>query len=75
MGLLDEALTESTKSRYQPCTVATLDADLRAEIDEALAEPGVTATAVERVLFKRGVRVKAYTLRRHRGGDCTCEPG
>lgn len=75
MSLLDEAKDESTRRRYQPCTVATLDPDLVAEIDAALAAKGVTATAVERVLAARGVRVKAHTLRRHRGGDCTCEPG
>ena len=75
MSLLDEARDESTRRRYQPCTVATLDPDLIVEIDAALAGVGVTASAVERALAARGVRVKAHTLRRHRGGECTCESG
>lgn len=73
MGLLDEAKEQSY--HYKPtCTLAALDPDLLSEINEALATPGVTDIGVERALVKRGVRIKAPTLGRHRRGDCTCEP-
>lgn len=81
MSLLDEAKEESDRTSNRPiCSLAALDPDLRAEIDEALATPGVTATGLERALVKRGVTadgrtIKSTTLGRHRRGDCTCEPG
>lgn len=72
MSLLEDAKDQS--HHYKPtCTLASLDPDLLAEVDEALAEPGVTDIGVERALAKRGVRIKAPTLGRHRRGDCTCE--
>lgn len=81
MSLLDEAREESGRTNNRPkCSIAALDADLRAEIDEALATDGVTATGLERALVRRGVTsgghtIKSTTLGRHRRGDCTCEPG
>lgn len=71
MSLLDEA-RESSRVRYPVCGVATLDEDLRDELEEALAEDGITAAGVERALAKRGVQIKASTLRRHGRGDCSC---
>ena len=81
MSLLDEAKEQSVATSNRPtCSIAALDDDLRAEIDEALDSPGVTATGLERALAKRGVTsggrtIKATTLGRHRRRDCTCEPG
>lgn len=81
MSLLDEAKQESERTSNRPsCSIAALDPDLRAEIDVALASPGVTASGLERALANRGVEVagrtiKSTTLARHRRRDCTCEPG
>lgn len=71
MSLLDEA-REASKIRYPQCAVAKLDDELRDDLEEALAEEDVTAGGVERALAKRGVQIKASTLRRHARGDCSC---
>ena len=75
MGLLDDAEAESGV-HYMRCGIALLDDDeLIAEIDEALEAVGrsqVTCEGVARALAKRGVNIKAHTLRRHRTGGCTC---
>jgi hypothetical protein len=81
LSLLDEAKEESERTSNRPkCSISALDDDLRAEIDEALANQSVTATGLERALARRGVEVagrtiKSTTLGRHRRGDCTCESG
>lgn len=76
MSLLDDAKSESDHSNRRPlCSIASLgDDDLIGEINEALDTPGVSAIGLERALSKRGVRVKASTLGRHRRRDCTCGP-
>ena len=72
MSLSDEAKDQSYHAK-PTCTLATLEPDLLAEINDALDAPDVTDIGVERALAKRGVRIKAATLGRHRRGDCTCE--
>ena len=74
MSLLDEAKDQSYNAK-PACTLAALEPDLLVEINEALDAHGVTDIGVERALLKRGVRIKAATLGRHRRRDCTCEPG
>lgn len=71
MSLLDEAKEASKIKRG--CGVSLLDPKLRAEVEDALAAEGVTATGLEKALVKRGAKVKALTLRRHAQGRCTCE--
>lgn len=68
---MDDALAASRVNR-PGCAVASLEDDLRGELEEALEAPGITAAGVERALAKRGVSIKAGTLRRHMRGDCSC---
>jgi hypothetical protein len=75
VSLLDEAREASSEGRYAPCSIASLDADLRDELEEALDDPTVTAAGLERALGRRGIVVKAHTLRRHKRGGCSCDPG
>lgn len=73
MSLLDEALEASQNGRYPVCSVAALSDDLRDEVEEALATPGVTAAGLSRLLrSKWDIDIKATTLRRHARGDCSC---
>lgn len=71
MSLLDEA-REASKVRYPLCAVAALDDDLRDELEQALEDAGITAAGLERALDRRGIQIKATTLRRHARGDCSC---
>lgn len=71
MSLLDDARAASRVNR-PVCAVSQLDEELRDELEEALEAPGITAAGVERALAKRGVSIKAGTLRRHVRGDCSC---
>lgn len=71
MSLLDEA-RQASKVQYPLCAVATLDDNLRGELEQALDDPTVTAAGIERALAKRGINIKATTLRRHSRGDCSC---
>lgn len=72
MSLLDEAREASHIDRYPSCSLAALSDDLRDEVEDALATPGVTAAGVSRALGKRDIDIKAGTLRRHARGDCSC---
>lgn len=71
MSLLDDA-KEGSVMRRPTCSIAGLDADLRAEIEEALTAPGVTDKGVAKALEKREIDIGASTLGRHRRRDCKC---
>ena len=76
MGLLDEAQAVSAVQRTR-CTVAQLDDELRAEVEEAICaidSMTVTAVGIARALASRGVNLKAHTILRHKRGGCSCGP-
>lgn len=78
MSLRDQIEAESTIKKGPLCSVALLLTDLddvdAATLVEALADPKVPATAIDRALLKEGHRMGAHNLQRHRRGDCSCEP-
>lgn len=78
LALLDEA-KEKSKAIRAKCSVGLLDDDLRAEVDEVLehldGSPTLTASGIAKALAARGVKIQAGTLRRHKRGECSCEPG
>lgn len=76
MGLAERI--QENNWRYRPvCTVARLIADLpdddRVALSDALADPGILLSAIERALRADGYEIAAQTLGRHRRGDCRCE--
>ena len=56
------------------CTNTLLDltAEDRAALDEALASPAITSKAIERWVGVRGQTWRAFSIARHRRGDCRC---
>ena len=75
MGLMDEF----TNERYGPpikCSVHVLaksmeDAD-KADFLKAVDDGIIPAKAIERVLERRGIRLAAPAVTRHRRGECGC---
>lgn len=78
MSFLDEVKAEAAKvSHGTPCTtrimLEALDADLRADVDKALAMPEIPTTAILTRLKARGYDVPAaQSANRHLRGDCSC---
>jgi len=71
MSLLDEAREAQARPGPQ-CSVASLPADLRAQVDEALEDPTIYASTIAKVLVNRGYDMKAERLTRHRRRECRC---
>lgn len=75
MGLFDEMKNEKARPNAT-CTVKkVLNAMTKKERDElqaALDDMTIQAVAISRVLERRGVELKADTIRRHRKRDCRC---
>ena len=78
MSLRDQIAAQSTIKRGPTCSVSLLLADLNDEdreaLTEAIADPKVPGTAIERALLKEGHRMPAHNIQRHRRGMCSCEP-
>ena len=78
MSLRDQIAAESTIKKGPPCSVALLLSELKGDdrqaVIEALGDPKVPATAIDRALLKEGHRVGSNSLQRHRRGECSCEP-
>lgn len=76
MSLLDEA--RAVKQRRGPaCGVgvflAHLSDDMRAQVDEVIADPRVTTSALVEALRGRGYEPPAsQTWNRHLRGECCC---
>lgn len=74
MGLLDEMRELAAKP--SPCTVQTiaeqLDADDRADLLTALADPSVPYRAIVEALRARGFKIGGDTVAKHRKGTCVC---
>lgn len=75
MSLLDE-ITASVSTRGPSCNVAlvtpNLAADDRLDLERAIADRNIPATAIERALKGRGVRLSDQSIARHRQGRCQC---
>ena len=75
---LRQTIAEESKPALKgpPCTVSIvltqLDKDDVAALQEALADPRVTGSAICRALEKEGHRVPPHSLNRHRRGICNC---
>ena len=80
-GLLDDIQTLNTHARPNGCVVARVmqelsDAD-QADLEAALADPGVMHVAIARALINRGHDVGAHgkSIASHRKGQCGCARG
>ncbi|HEY7821576.1 MAG TPA: hypothetical protein VIG24_02020 [Acidimicrobiia bacterium] len=77
MSLRDQIAAETTLKKGPPCMVAVLLSELtgddRQAVVDALGDPKVPATAIDRALLKEGHRVGANSLQRHRRRECACE--
>lgn len=75
MSLLADIEAETAQPGY-PCGIAkaieALPADEADELRIALGRDTFAANAISRALAKRGVRVKAHTITRHRRRECRC---
>lgn len=70
-------ITAMNSARYIPvCGFKTLYNTLTEEdqvdLEEAMADPTIQGSAIERALRQRGHTITSTTLRRHRRGDCSC---
>ena len=54
------------------CGVADALEAFGSELQEALDDRDITATALEDTLAQHGWTISEYTLRRHRNGRCRC---
>ena len=77
MSLREQIVAESTIKKGPSCSVLLLFGELNDEdaeaLREALADPKVPGTAIQRALLKEGHRMNAHNIQRHRRGMCTCE--
>ena len=75
MGLLDEIKSARPKVGGRcsiPMFLDSLSDKDRADVEAALADPTIAATAIAKVLQARGHNMSASTLQRHRRGACLC---
>ena len=76
MGLLDDFRNEPVRTgtycRIQVIKEQLSDAE-RDDFDQALADRGITAAAIERVLARKSIRLNQNSITRHRRGECTCD--
>lgn len=79
MSLLQEIRDAQRPRIGRPCTVglaiSAMSPDDAQDLNEALADLGITVSVICSVLKNRGIDVSADVLRRHRRGGCRCEPG
>jgi len=75
MGLMDEFKAEKKRAGTY-CRVAlvrqTLSIDDLVDLDDAMKDPTITASAIERVLKRKGIELTAATITRHRRRECAC---
>lgn len=75
MGLLDEFRNERSRTGT-PCRVAvvreTMNVDDLVAFDDAVHDRTITAAAIERVLARKGIRLTAASITRHRRLECGC---
>ena len=75
MGLLDKMRADSRPGQHG-CRVALilkrLDVTDRADLEAALDDTEITATAIGRVMTDAGYKVSEFQVRKHRGRGCSC---
>jgi len=75
MGLAERIQENNWRAR-PVCTVSRVLEQLTPEdrqaLLDALADPTVLLSAIERALRVDGIEIAAQTLGRHRRGDCHC---
>lgn len=75
MGLLDDFRNEPTRTGTL-CRVhqirELLEAGEVADLDDALRDRTITAAAIERVLGRKGLKITATSITRHRRQECNC---
>ena len=79
MGSLSEEIRREAATKKGPVcgverVVNALGDDDAADLLMALDDDDITSAAIARALSGRGHAIKAYTLRRHQLGECSCEP-
>jgi hypothetical protein len=76
MSDLAAAIAANAKKKGTRCTVRTLLDNLpvgeRADLQAALDNPIVAASAISRGLASVGYEVGQHVITRHRRGDCLC---
>ena len=75
-NLFKDILSENVCAPNQGCGMARLidgmaESD-KADLEQALADPTITASAIDRALRKNGFVVSGNMVRRHRRKDCAC---
>ena len=73
--LLEEIRAERTRSGPSCGVSKVLDALKpadRADLESAIADKVITGSQIARALSKRGQRLAAQTIAKHRRGDCNC---
>lgn len=74
MALGDALAAARNRSHGTRCRVCALLDDLvkddAAALRDALADPKLAATTISRVLAAEGHNLPAYSIARHRRGDC-----
>lgn len=75
MGLLDEFRSEASRAGVY-CRVAIVREQMNVDdlvaFDDALKDRSITAAAIERVLTRKGLKLQASSITRHRRLECTC---
>ena len=75
MGLLDDFRNEPTRTgticRVQQIR-ELIAADDLPDLDGALQDRTITAAAIERVLSRKGLKLSANSVTRHRRQECNC---
>lgn len=75
MGLLDEFKNEGVRPRRKCGVAILLDILSEQERDDlriALGDPVITASAIMRVLERKGHKLPDGTITRHRRKECSC---
>ena len=71
VSLADEARSRVRKQGPR-CDVAAVLAEFGAELQEALDDLTIPATAIQDTLATRDVQLSEFSIRRHRRGRCRC---
>ena len=75
MGLLDEFRNEPTRTGTL-CRVHQIREQLGTQdlcdLDDAMKDLTITAAAIERVLGRKGFKLSANSITRHRRRECAC---
>jgi hypothetical protein len=69
------SLTEPTNLAALPPVSFEKPPPMRTAVAEAVKDPTIGSKAIAQFLQKRGINVPAYSVARHRRGDCACNRG